>query len=1284
MGRADRHAGDLRPEVADLEVHLAFTPDVEAAEAAAAALPASGPATVAQSATALAPATGHGAAGSAGVADGRVRELLRLSGDAPVGDAQRAVLAVLAFAEGVSPVDLTEEQVVVLATRMHFPESGSAPAWRSRATWRLRGWLLRRAWAVAELAVELYGPGVELSAADLKVVRRLYDVLASARRGTGRSGLVALARRVFGIDPDQYQAEHGQRLFELVDQVKVTRAKVRVAALVRGHVDLERGNVALEWEDAAWRERVASRVALHREALEELSVKGQRRALLDLLGPETEERYQYLAVAVVKATDDVELAEILNSAPYALEVRSALRLYVQAPDVRALLVQVVNERVVRGMEALAADAPVRTQGKPARKFSPEMLRGDVDTSTEVLLSLPDREVRKAYQYLRDALLGGPPPVRPRTPEQRLTDRRLHRLMHAVATQALSAGMLRAVTVAPSPSQVAAIRAILDGRGPAPTVPAASAAQPAGPAAEPVDGFAEGSPEAERYGEELKAAFLADLEGDESEYGVGLGRGRLFDPEHVLKILNLVRDQNNAAFRPFSDLKEPLTGFSGSPEDVVVDVLEYLGNLPEAEKVMKTRDLLRHHLLTANESSTGDVDLAYPGSLDLDRVPNAKSRIARKVIEEILVHPEWGQRWFEVVRESGESSDPGKKILMSRQRPAHDEDVPLNLWREKKQLGMHEEVHFREHPNFTSHVKRLGNDSQPGKKVREGLATLLHEMSWALVESVTGEEWKRLKQEVEGEFARHSHLKEPPPIDHLRYEQYVDAMQLVQVLGIERLMAFFFLGDTAKFVGAPDSRPIASAGEPEIRAEPGASGVRLEGSATAAPAGLPQEVTDVMANLAFTSDVDNAGADGSSVGLLREYGDDLDRPVTLDEVGHVLWLDREAPGVAGVVYGRSFGEADLQAVRRLLSWPVFLEAFQRDRDETYRRLLELADEAGVRGAPMRPRPAEDWADPAYIRQLFAAFLAAAVERGSDEDVRLEDLWRHWVSPLAPDTLALLPDESTIVLRSAAEVARTPGGLTIFDIFTPAGQARGRFEARIEEHGEAVVVSEVRNESDVADSELSMFAQWFASEGVDDGLQQSLRRGLEGSGWTLGAARPSGLPVMLVHAWTSNDPGWAPVDPEGRALQVVFESLDDGSRRRVAGRPVDAATVDGATSFVVVNPRTGVALTTLYARTGPKGQGWFGEVLSPADEEYFNNLAREIGWDSAHGWRQRWAHAYDKARGFRTPLHKAREFVQHIVDTGELLRADLAQPGMGCTRRGSKGGARWALSRCGHWW
>ena len=339
-----------------------------------------------------------------------------------------------------------------------------------------------------------------------------------------------------------------------------------------------------------------------------------------------------------------------------------------------------------------------------------------------------------------------------------------------------------------------------------------------------------------------------------------------------------------------------------------------------------------------------------------------------------------------------------------------------------------------------------------------------------------------------------------------------------------------------------------------------------------------------------------------------YGNDLDVMLTLDQVHHALWLDRVAAGAAAVFYPLSSGEADLRAVRRLLSSPVFLKSFQAGRDVILPRLLALAGEVRAMGAPVRPRPAEDWAAAADVRQLGVALLAAAAERGPAEDIRLEDLARHWVSPLAPYTLALLPDESTIVLRSAASEARTAGEVTIFDTVAPDGKSRGRFEARIEEDGDAVVVSGLRNVSDaVGLVELRRFVKWFATErsakpvfverdsasaGGDRrnaaAVNQVERRGLKSSGWTLGAARPSGQPVTLVHPWTSSDSKWAPVDPDGVALQVVFETLDDGSQRLVAGRPTNASTVDEATEFAVVNPRSGATIATLRAQTGPPGR------------------------------------------------------------------------------------------------
>ena len=413
-------------------------------------------------------------------------------------------------------------------------------------------------------------------------------------------------------------------------------------------------------------------------------------------------------------------------------------------------------------------------------------------------------------------------------------------------------------------------------------------------------------------------------------------------------------------------------------------------------------------------------------------------------------------------------------------------------------------------------------------------------------------------------------------------------------------------------------------------------------------------------------------------------------------GQALSADGVAAAVWGVVeltyaaypHDRDVGWPELEVMGRLLSSPVFQAA---GFEGTWDGLQALVRE--LRGR-LRPQPIQVWAAAADVRQLLAAFVQAAAERGGDEDVRMEDLRRHWVSPLAPGTLALLPDESTIVLRRPAGGVRIPGEVTTFDIFTPDGRARGRYEALIEEDRDTVAVSALRNVSDVPGLlDLDQFVHWYATEqsdrrfveqppGSSGGgyrpdaaeVNQMARRGLESRGWTLAAGRPSGQPVTLVHSWTSNDPDWAPVDPDGQRLEVVFETLHDGGRRRVAGRPADASTPAEATEFEVVEPRSGDTIATLHARTGPDGAGWFDDVLDPSDVTHFYDLARELGWSSASAsarnsrqrWARQWAHRRARRRGDRLPVDKAREFVQHVVDTGVRVRGDLAHPGYGLYR------------------
>ena len=348
------------------------------------------------------------------------------------------------------------------------------------------------------------------------------------------------------------------------------------------------------------------------------------------------------------------------------------------------------------------------------------------------------------------------------------------------------------------------------------------------------------------------------------------------------------------------------------------------------------------------------------------------------------------------------------------------------------------------------------------------------------------------------------------------------------------------------------------------------------------------------------------------------GNDLGWMLDLDDVRYLLWVLREAPEFAALIHGPRHGEADQEAARQVLLSPLFRSAFdafrptpvQRDPGRPLQRLWALALGINDIWDARRPPDAVD------LRQLFAAFRAAG-ERGL-EHVRLEDLRRQWVRLLAQNALALLPDDAVIVLHSSGAPSG-PGQTTFFNVFTRDGRARGWFEAYIVEDGDAVrVFPAVRSQGSVpGQTELFVFVEWFATERersdrpvlvlqrwgqrvpgnqwVAAQRSETLRLALDAVGWTVGNAAPSGQRATLVHPWTSIDPNWAPVDPNSRQpLQVVVQTLGDGRRRWVSGRPANAST-----EFDVVSPDSGLTVFTLPARTGPDGPGWDREVLGPSD-------------------------------------------------------------------------------------
>ncbi|MEV4500203.1 hypothetical protein AB0J84_31485, partial [Micromonospora arborensis] len=132
--------------------------------------------------------------------------------------------------------------------------------------------------------------------------------------------------------------------------------------------------------------------------------------------------------------------------------------------------------------------------------------------------------------------------------------------------------------------------------------------------------------------------------------------------------------------------------------------------------------------------------------------------------------------------------------------------------------------------------------------------------------------------------------------------------------------------------------------------------------------------------------------------------------------------------------------------------------------------------------------------------------------------------------------------------------------------------------------------------------------------------------------------------------SDQPGWAPTTPDGTPLAVVTETLEDGRTRQVSGWQVDADT------FQIVSGATGNAVYRLHVGTDADGvRTWSTGVLSSSETRYFYRMAKDADWMSADGPVERLRHRASKVVGRRTPEDKAREFVQHVVDSGTRIPA-----------------------------
>jgi hypothetical protein len=141
----------------------------------------------------------------------------------------------------------------------------------------------------------------------------------------------------------------------------------------------------------------------------------------------------------------------------------------------------------------------------------------------------------------------------------------------------------------------------------------------------------------------------------------------------------------------------------------------------------------------------------------------------------------------------EASQGGGAIYMQRWKQDTDAETRHFFW-DMFQTMIHEYLHLIKHPRYDTYATSFGENSAQENTLIEGMDSVLTETVWANVESRIQSPGIRLKVEGPGLAEQDWDDNVVPPIDNRRYPSYDEAMHFASIVGMQNVLAAYFLGN----------------------------------------------------------------------------------------------------------------------------------------------------------------------------------------------------------------------------------------------------------------------------------------------------------------------------------------------------------------------------------------------------------------------------------------------------------------------------------------------------------
>ena len=311
-------------------------------------------------------------------------------------------------------------------------------------------------------------------------------------------------------------------------------------------------------------------------------------------------------------------------------------------------------------------------------------------------------------------------------------------------------------------------------------------------------------EAQKYDDKIKAVVPGMVDGYWNQMVAGKGPAEHADPTKVHALTEFepiaaaAKDATDAVFGSPSPPRAPyranLPGRGGNLHDLFADTTDRLAATGPAGRREQAKQLLFYFFQSDPRIAT--INRRHSAAPAFNPSTSAPSNTEAKVLNDIantfVASMANVKKLNEIDRNWDASADPAKRTvnlqIFKQATPQKDREF---LW-DMYQTLIHEYIHTLAHPKFVAFADRFGPTPENNTLI-EGVDSFLTEIVWSEAKKHTADPALRAKIEGPAFSGAPFDASVIPPIYNRRYASYIQAVKLVNTVGIQNLYAAYFQG-----------------------------------------------------------------------------------------------------------------------------------------------------------------------------------------------------------------------------------------------------------------------------------------------------------------------------------------------------------------------------------------------------------------------------------------------------------------------------------------------------------